>query len=221
MGAGSLYSIAEHILDLSVLADIINQFPVRIIGHSLGAITTLLYAGVFPERVEKLVAEHGKLPLDKLTSAFSRVSQISGPQRAKIAARYLRDFLLYYRDMRRLEVLNAAMEKINLLGSGKLSELSKLNGTLYAFLLASEEKSQAEKPVARHVIVKADVRDSSRVTRSLLERDMNPASYFSLNFYDPVNKLLPKYAANKVFVEGDAPTLQGDHSIRGRECPRN
>lgn len=36
---------------------------------------------------------------------------------------------------------------------------------------------------------------------------MNPASYFSLNFYDPVNKLLPKYGATKVFVEGDAVIL--------------
>ena len=33
---------------------------------------------------------------------------------------------------------------------------------------------------------------------------MNPASYFSLNFYDPVNKLLAKYGATKVFLEGDA-----------------
>jgi pimeloyl-ACP methyl ester carboxylesterase len=63
---GALYSIAEHILDLSVLADIVNQFPVRIIGHSLGAITTLLYAGVFPERVAKLVAIEGLgLPLQE------------------------------------------------------------------------------------------------------------------------------------------------------------
>jgi hypothetical protein len=43
-----------------------------------------------------------------------------------------------------------------------------------------------------------------RGTRSLLERGMNPASYFSLNFYDPVNKLLSKYGASKVFLEGDA-----------------
>jgi hypothetical protein len=159
------------------------------------------------DRVEKLVAEHGKLPLDKLTSAASRVSQTSSAQRAKIGARYLRDFLLYYRDMRRLEVLNAAVEKINLIGSEKLSELSKLNGTLYAFFLESEEPLRTEKPVVRHVVIKADVRDSSRVTRSLLERDMNPASYFSLNFYDPVNKLLAKYGATKVFVEGDAVIL--------------
>ncbi|MGB7331231.1 MAG: hypothetical protein WBD25_07585, partial [Terriglobales bacterium] len=52
--------------------------------------------------------------------------------------------------------------------------------------------------------LKADVRDSSRLTRSMMEKDMNPASYFSLNFYDPVNKLLAKYGATKVFLEGDA-----------------
>ena len=48
------------------------------------------------------------------------------------------------------------------------------------------------------------MRDSSRLTRSLMEKGMNPASYFSLNFYDPVNKLLAKYGAVKVFLEGDA-----------------
>jgi len=56
---GALYSVAEHVQDLSVLAEIINRFPVNIIGHSLGAITTLFYAGVFPERVRKLVAIEG------------------------------------------------------------------------------------------------------------------------------------------------------------------
>ena len=63
---GALYSVAEHVLDLSVLADIIHQFPVTIIGHSLGAITTLFYAGIFPERVSKLVAIEGVgLPLEE------------------------------------------------------------------------------------------------------------------------------------------------------------
>ncbi len=56
---GALYSVAEHILDLSALADIINAFPVYIIGHSLGGIITLLYAGIYPERVKKLVAIEG------------------------------------------------------------------------------------------------------------------------------------------------------------------
>src|SRR6266536_1730780 len=177
------------------------------------------------ERVGKLVEEHGKLPLDKLASAAERVAQSGAAQRAKFAARFLRDFLRCHRDLRRLEVLNGALEKINLISSEKLRDLSRLNGTLYTFLLTEEAKSGAhENPTMRHVVLKADIRDSSRLTRSLLERGMNPASYFSLNFYDPVNKLLGKYGATKVFVEGDAIILailerQGDASLSvSRAC---
>src|SRR6266568_9321474 len=177
------------------------------------------------DRVGKLLEEHGKLPLDKLASAAERVAQSGGAQRAKFAARFLRDFLRYHRDLRRLETLNGAIEKVNLISSEKLRDLSRLNGTLYSFLLADEAKSGAhENPTMRHVVLKADIRDSSRLTRSLLERGMNPASYFSLNFYDPVNKLLCKYGATKVFVEGDAIILailerQGDASLSvSRAC---
>ena len=155
------------------------------------------------ERVAKLVEDHGRLSLKNLESAASRVMQATAAQRAKVAARLLHDFLRYHRDLRRLEALNRVAEKINLITHEKLCDLSRVNGTLYDFLLV-EEQGQQEKPVMRHVILKADVRDSSRLTRSLLERNMNPASYFSLNFYDPVTKLLAKYGAAKVFVEGDA-----------------
>lgn len=195
----------EKLLDLAVAAyEVVPLFP---------EFTPLLdpqqlkYALVFRkelERVEKLVADHGKLSLNNLVAAAARVSQAGGAQQAKVAARFLRDFLCYYRDMRRLDVLNRMVERINLISSERLSELSKLNGTLYEFVLPEEKKTDSEKPVVRHVILKADIRDSTRVTRSLLERGMNPASYFSLNFYDPVNKLLAKYGASKVFVEGDA-----------------
>jgi hypothetical protein len=41
----------------------------------------------------------------------------------------------------------------------------------------------------------------------MLERGLNPASFFSLNFFEPVNKLLPRYNAEKVFIEGDAVIL--------------
>jgi class 3 adenylate cyclase len=176
------------------------------------------------DRVEKLIEEHGKLSRRSLESAADRVAQCTGVPRAKIAARLLRDFMLYHRDLRRHEVLNRALEKVNLIANQKLRDLSSLNGTLYEFLLAEELKDAQENPVVRHVILKADVRDSSRLTRSLLQRDMNPASYFSLNFYDPVNKLLSKYGAHKVFVEGDAIILailerQGDPALSvARAC---
>lgn len=56
---GALYSMAEYVLDLSVLVDIISREPVRIIGHSLGGMITLHYAGTFPERVHKLISVEG------------------------------------------------------------------------------------------------------------------------------------------------------------------
>jgi class 3 adenylate cyclase len=155
------------------------------------------------DRVEKLIEEHSKLSAQSLVAATVRVAACRGNERAKMAARFLRDFLRYHRDLRRLEALNSTMDSGNLIGNWKIRELSAMNGTLYEFLLPEEQKPSEDK-VLRHVILKADIRDSSRLTRSLLEQGMNPASYFSLNFYDPVNKLLAKYGARKVFVEGDA-----------------
>src|SRR6266446_3089892 len=155
------------------------------------------------ERVEKLIEEHGKLSCESLYSAMARVAGCRSAERSKVAGRFLRDFMRYHRDLRRLEALNGALDSVNLVGNQKIRDLSAMNGTLYEFMLPQERKLDEDK-ILRHVIVKADVRDSSRLTRSLLERGMNPASYFSLNFYDPVNKLLAKYGAEKVFVEGDA-----------------
>ena len=56
---GALYSVSEHILDLTVFLDIINAYPVRIVGHSLGAIVALFYCGIYPQRVSKLVTIEG------------------------------------------------------------------------------------------------------------------------------------------------------------------
>ena len=121
-----------------------------------------------------------------------------------MAARFLADFFHYHRDLRRLEVLNTALDSVNLVPNQRLQELSRVNGTLYEFLLPDEQKQTDSDRVLRHVVLKADVRDSTRLTRTMMEKGMNPASYFSLNFYDPVNKLLEKYGAQKVFLEGDA-----------------
>jgi pimeloyl-ACP methyl ester carboxylesterase len=60
--AGAPYSIAEHVLDLSALLDIIDDFPVYLIGHSLGGIITLLYSGIYPGRVRKAVSIEGLGP---------------------------------------------------------------------------------------------------------------------------------------------------------------
>jgi class 3 adenylate cyclase len=155
------------------------------------------------DRVERMIQEHGKLSPNNLYAAVAKVAACRGPERTKVAARFLQDFSHYHRDLRRLETLNAALDSVNLMNTEKLRELSRMNGTLYEFLLPEEQQPE-EARVLRHVVLKADVRDSTRLTRTLMEKGLNPASYFSLNFYDPVNKLLGKYGARKVFLEGDA-----------------
>ena len=59
---GAMYSIAEYVLDLSALADIVGGFPIYFVGHSLGAAIVLQYAGIYPDRAQKVVAIEGIAP---------------------------------------------------------------------------------------------------------------------------------------------------------------
>lgn len=68
---GAIYSLAEHLLDLSALLDIIADFPVRLLGHSLGGGIVLHYCGVYPGRVRKAVSIEGL--------GVPRESRIHGP----------------------------------------------------------------------------------------------------------------------------------------------
>jgi len=154
------------------------------------------------ERVENILAEY-RLNSDRLSAAIARVASCRSSERNRFAARLLRDLFCYHRDRRGFEAVSKGFDSINLVSDSKVRELSALNGMLHEFLPPEEQKPAGER-VLDHTILKADVRDSSRLTRSLMEAGMNAASYFSLNFYGPVNKLLAKYGATKVFVEGDA-----------------
>jgi len=154
-------------------------------------------------RVQRLLEEHSRLSPANFEAARRRLNNYRAGDRSKVAGRFLRDFIYYHRDLRSLEALNRALDAVNIIGTDRLRELSAINRTLYEFLLPQEQKP-AEEKVVNHVILKADVRESTTLTRTLMERGLNPASYFSLNFYEPVNKLLPKYQATKVFIEGDA-----------------
>jgi hypothetical protein len=155
------------------------------------------------KRVQDLLNSHDRYPLDKLDAAVQRVRSAGRNERMRYAARYFIDLFRFHRDVAKLRVLERVMESVNVVNNDRLRELSSINGTLYEFLLPEEERP-AEERVSHHVVLKADIRDSSFLTRSLLDRGLNPASFFSLNFFEPVNKLLPLYAAQKVFIEGDA-----------------
>ena len=117
--------------------------------------------------------------------------------------RFLKNFVRFHRDHQDYASIRAAMAEINMTTEVKIVNLSRVNNTLYEFLLPHERRFQ-ERPISSHVILKADVRGSTTITHRMMARDLNPASYFSLNFFDPITEILPDYGAEKVFVEGDA-----------------
>ena len=193
--------IMEHVIASYCVIPLLGEYAPRINPQQL---KTALTDRTECDRVERMIQEHGKLSPTSLYAAVAKVASCRGAERAKVAARFLQDFFHYHRDLRRLETLNAALDTVNLVANDRMRELSRVNGTLYEFLLPEEQAETEEDKVTRHVVLKADVRDSTRLTRTLMDQGLNPASYFSLNFYDPVNKLLAKYGAQKVFLEGDA-----------------
>lgn len=156
------------------------------------------------ERLKKLKKFYGKsFDLAPLKKKRMKVLILRWSNRKGYLIRFFKDAIRYHRDLQRYNRLNQAMDSINLVTEEKIINLSRANNTLYQFLLAHEQITE-EKPIINHVIIKADVRGSTDITHQMLQNDLNPASYFSLNFFDPITEVLPEYGASKVFVEGDA-----------------
>jgi hypothetical protein len=105
--------------------------------------------------------------------------------------------------MRNNLMIREAMDSINLTVDEKIINLSRENHCLYAFRLSSEDVFD-KKPIIRHAVIKADVRGSSAIIEQMKSKNLNPASNFSLNFFDPISKILSQYGAVKIFIEGDA-----------------
>jgi hypothetical protein len=193
--------VMENVIASYHVVPLLNEYAPRVNPQQL---KNALIDRTECDRVERMIQEYSKLSPNSLYAAVAKVASCRGAERAKVAARFLGDFFHYHRDLRRLETLNASLDLVNLVPNERLQELSRVNGTLYEFLLPEEQEQTDSDRVLRHVVLKADVRDSTRLTRMMMDKGLNPASYFSLNFYDPVNKLLAKYNAQKVFLEGDA-----------------
>lgn len=164
-------------------------------------------------RLKRLKQLYGKTfrlwPLNRKVVQMERM----GNRRKKgYLMRFLRAFCRYHRDFCCFNIYRDAAERINLVTDKKILALSKANRTLYEFLLPHEQE-MGEKPIMNHTIIKADLRGSTDITHQMNERGLNPASYFSLNFFDPISEILSEYDAHKVFIEGDAIIL----SISERE----
>lgn len=168
-----------------------------------------LVAGVASRTTVKLIddlTDENKLLAKPIQEAAKRVTvQRKANSKDKIIqilcdlSRY-RLHLKYYRFAHRI------FNRISVLQSQEDIELSLHGNQLYR-LFGESEVEDAESKIIHHTIIKADVRGSTTVTSKLVNRGLNPASYFSQRFFDPINALLETYGAGKVFIEGDAVIL--------------
>jgi hypothetical protein len=159
-------------------------------------------------RVEELLKQvpAKRLSMKPIEELTKRVRRYSREETQSMVLKFTTDFMRLRRDLRDAEHLAACMERINLVTAEKVRELSRMNNKLYECLLREEARPQHDQVVS-HVIIKADVRGSTKMTQDLLAKGLSPASHFSLNLHEPVKRLLDRYSAKKVFIEGDAIVL--------------
>ncbi len=156
---------------------------------------------------------------EQLEAAVRRLEQMGMRERERQLYRFVHDFLRYRRDLKRLRLVRDWCDQIKLLTSKEELRLARINCTGYELFSAADDEATPETAVAGHVIVKADLRGSTTMTAQLAERGLNPATHFSINFFEPIRGLIKMYGAEKVFVEGDAVILailerEGESSSR-------
>jgi hypothetical protein len=146
---------------------------------------------------------HQPFSLKPLNKKIKRLEFLQKKDKKVYLIRFLSGIARFHRDIENFTVFNDAMERVNLTADEEIITLSRANNTLYDFLLPTE-RVENEQPIINHVVIKADVRGSTDITYQMNKRGLNPASYFSLNFFNPISEVLNDYGAVKVFIEGDA-----------------
>ena len=77
MGDRQSYSLADHVYDLTGLVKAAGFESVSVVGHSMGGMVSLTYAGVFPEKVSRLVMLNGvtNYPARRVKPADIRIGE--------------------------------------------------------------------------------------------------------------------------------------------------
>jgi len=157
------------------------------------------------KRIETILEQFParKISMKRLDEASRAIRRRTHEETLATCTQFAEDLMRLRRDRRNYQQVASWMERINLVRSERARELSRVNKSLYEFLHPDEVRPDDD-PVSSHVIIKADVRGSTGITKDLLARGMNPASHFSMNLHEPVKRMLERYGAAKVFIEGDA-----------------
>ena len=148
----------------------------------------------------KLDQKLGPATLKEIKDAIKETRRLDENE---VLVTLLRCLARYRMHLKFFRFAHRVFNRVNILVDEEKLKLSSQAGTLYQLPMA-DEVANDELKIAHHTILKADVRGSTTVTDELEKLDLNPASYFSLRFFSPINKVLPDYGAQKVFIEGDA-----------------
>ena len=209
-----LAQLTERLEQREVMPHILASYEIRPIATDycppvhLQQLRKALVTREEAKRVEEMLKQvpARRLSMKPLEELSKRIRRYSREELNAMVLRFANDFFHLRRDLRDAEHLTACMERINLISAEKVRELSRMNNRLYECLLREEARPEQDQVVS-HVIIKADVRGSTKMTQDLLSRGLSPASHFSLNLHEPVKRLLDRYSAKKVFIEGDAIVL--------------
>src|ERR1700720_1993184 len=209
-----LSKLVERLEQQDILYQILAGYEIRSLASDYSPpvhLQQLRKAVVSKEELKRVeqVLKHvpaRKLSLKPIEDLSKKIHRYSREEVHALVLKFAGDFMRLRRDLRNAEHLSTCMERIHPVTTEQIRELSRLNNKLYECVLQEEEKPKADHVVS-HVIIKADVRGSTKMTQDLLARGLSPASHFSLNLHEPVKKLLDRYAAKKVFIEGDAIVL--------------
>jgi len=142
----------------------------------------------------------------QFAEAAKTVKQEAGAHALESTLAILQDICRFRLHLKYFRLAHRAFNRLRILRSEEDLKLSREAGSLYSLLTPSEQQDDQDR-IVHHAIIKADVRGSTTVTEELQAKSLNPASYFSLRFFSPINALLPIYGAGKVFIEGDAVIL--------------
>jgi hypothetical protein len=157
------------------------------------------------KRVEAILEQFParKISMKRLEDSSRAIRRRTHEEQLATVLQFAEDLMRLRRDRRNYHHVASWMERINLVRSERARELSRVNKSLYEFLHADEGRPDDD-PVINHTVIKADVRGSTGMTKDLLAKGMNPASHFSMNLHEPVKRMLERYGAATVFIEGDA-----------------
>lgn len=155
-------------------------------------------------------SEGVKATEEKLLDCAAEFQALIKASEDHLFVKFLADYSRYRLHLKYYRFAHRVFNRLSVITDPEKIQLARAGGHLYQLLSAEEVRRREhdnEPEIVHHTILKADVRGSTTVTNELLKRELNPASYFSLRFFDPITERLATYGAVKVFIEGDAVIL--------------